>query len=169
MKTIQTSSIKKDIYYSPFHCFAKVFRQQGLRQGLYKGGSIMLVRDLLAFACYLPVYEFLYRHLNPDRNKVSITSTAVAGGVAGVTSWISILPFDLVKSRLQADDAKNPKYRGVLHCAATSFRNEGIGVFYTGWAVVSARAFPVNAVLFITYDQILRFVYKINGGTYVVD
>lgn len=163
LTNVKHSTVQKTVYRDPFHCFATVFREQGIRQGLYKGGGIMLFRDLFAYCFYLPVYEFLYRHLNPDRTVSCLTSSAIAGGTAGVTSWFSILPFDLVKSRLQADDGRNPKYTGVVQCMKESYRNEGLSVFYRGWFVVAARAFPVNAALFITYDQILRLIHQTNS------
>lgn len=40
-----------------------------------------------------------------------------AGGLAGMAYWVPVFPFDVVKSRLQIDDARNPKYAGTLDCA----------------------------------------------------
>jgi len=82
----------------------------------------------------------------------------IAGGIAGVASWFSILPFDVVKSRLQADDIVRPKYKGIWHCALDSYQKEGLGVFCRGWQVVFIRAVPVNVVLLLSYDETLRFL-----------
>ncbi len=38
------------------------------------------------------------------------------GGLAGSTSWLSIYPIDVVKSRLQAHAAGAGRHRGWLHC-----------------------------------------------------
>lgn len=80
----------------------------------------------------------------------------MAGGFAGIASWITATPFDVVKSRMQMDGLKGRKYQGMLDCMASSFRQEGIGVFFKGMTLNSARAFPVNAVTFLSYEYMLR-------------
>ncbi len=44
----------------------------------------------------------------------------MTGGLAGSTSWLSIYPIDVVKSRLQAHAAGAGRYRGWLHCVVRS-------------------------------------------------
>jgi len=176
------------IFTSPWDCLLKTVRHEGI-SGLYRGGLIMLLRDVVGFCFYLPVYENLkYLLTRPAKSKkaekkpgkiaeafdsveenlgiqkVPITyrhrlaASLVAGGFAGVASWFTILPLDLIKSRLQADDIIRPKYQGILHCARESFQKEGLTVFFRGWQVVLIRAVPVNAVLLLCYDEALRFL-----------
>lgn len=83
----------------------------------------------------------------------------VSGGVAGVITWASIYPLDVIKTRLQAQGAGlalQDESRALLsgpHCRKGAFqitrdvlKNEGIGAFYHGLGVCSVRAFIVNAV-----------------------
>lgn len=63
---------------------------------------------------------------------------------------------DVVKARLQMDGVTGVKYRGILDCILTSARQEGLQVFLKGLSLNSLRAFPVNAVTFLSYESILK-------------
>lgn len=81
----------------------------------------------------------------------------VAGGFAGLASWVTATPFDVIKARMQMDGLQQRAYRGFLDCAVVSFRQEGLGVFFRGLTLNTARAFPVNAVTFLSYEYLLRW------------
>lgn len=66
------------------------------------------------------------------------------------------MPFDVVKSRLQADRPDKPQYRGMLHCFVDSYQKEGLRVFGRGYSMVMLRAFPVNAAIFLGYEHCIR-------------
>lgn len=40
----------------------------------------------------------------------------VGGGLAGMAYWGPVYPLDVIKSRMQVDDLKNPQYRGMMDC-----------------------------------------------------
>lgn len=80
----------------------------------------------------------------------------VAGGLAGIASWVTATPLDVIKSRMQMDGLGRRAYRGLLDCLVSSFRQEGPGVFFRGLTINSARAFPVNAVTFLSYEYFLH-------------
>lgn len=85
----------------------------------------------------------------------------LCGGIAGVVTWASVFPLDMIKTRLQAQTiADHPplatesqsllrSQRQTLdsfHIAKETYRAEGIRAFYRGLGVCSVRAFIVNAV-----------------------
>jgi solute carrier family 25 carnitine/acylcarnitine transporter 20/29 len=85
--------------------------------------------------------------------------TLVSGGIAGVITWASIYPLDVIKTRLQAQDVgatqrnessallqNSARRQGATQIAREIFRTEGAGAFYRGLGICSARAFVVNAV-----------------------
>ena len=78
----------------------------------------------------------------------------LAGGLAGTLCWLSVLPFDVMKSRMQA--AEGAHYTGMLHCARSSLAAEGPAVFVRGALPMSIRAFPVNGVTFLVYEFLLQ-------------
>ena len=72
-------------------------------------------------------------------------ATLLAGGAAGVASWASIYPLDVLKSRLQASPGR---YAGLWDCARRSVRDEGWGVLSRGLTACLLRAAVVNAAIF---------------------
>jgi hypothetical protein len=72
-------------------------------------------------------------------------ATLLAGGAAGVASWASIYPLDVVKSRVQAAPGR---YAGWVDCARQSVRSEGWSVLTRGLSACLLRAALVNAAIF---------------------
>lgn len=68
---------------------------------------------------------------------------------------MSVLPIDVVKSRIQADCSTSPKYRGMIDCVRMSYREEGWQVFFRGFYAIAIRALIVNAVTFLVYETTL--------------
>lgn len=87
-----------------------------------------------------------------------VLGVLVAGGCAGVLAWAVATPMDVIKSRLQADGQGQRRYRGLLHCVVTSVREEGPRVLFKGLSLNCCRAFPVNMVVFVTYEAVLRLM-----------
>lgn len=73
----------------------------------------------------------------------------------GTVTWVSVLPIDVIKSRIQADCHVNPKYRGMLHCAHVSYQSDGFRVFFRGFYAIAFRALIVNAATFFVYQSSL--------------
>ena len=128
-------------------------RRHGLR-GLATGLGPHWVRDGHGFGVYVVLYEALLA-LTGGRDQVSanqmlklllLTNQRLliklsqagkmeqfwAGGLAGVLCWLSVLPSDVVKSRMQADslDITKRSYTGALDCIRQSLAKEGPGVFF---------------------------------------
>ena len=80
----------------------------------------------------------------------------VAGGCAGALAWAVATPMDVIKARLQADGRERRRYRGPLHCALASVREEGPRVLFKGLLLNCCRAVPVNMVVFVAYEAALR-------------
>ncbi|XP_037687807.1 solute carrier family 25 member 47 isoform X2 [Choloepus didactylus] len=143
-------------YRGPLHCLATVAREEGLR-GLYKGSLALLCRDGHSFATYFLSYAILCERLTPaGRSQPDVLGVLVAGGCAGVLAWTVATPMDVIKSRLQADGQGQRRYRGLLHCVVASVREEGPRVLCKGLALNCCRAFPVNMVVFVAYEAVLR-------------
>ncbi|XP_042800214.1 solute carrier family 25 member 47 isoform X2 [Panthera leo] len=142
-------------YRGPLHCLATVAREEGLR-GLYKGSSALLFRDGHSFATYFLSYAILCEQLTPTgRSQPDVLGVLVAGGCAGVLAWAVATPMDVIKSRLQADGQGQRRYRGLLHCVVSSVREEGPRVLFKGLTLNCCRAFPVNMVVFVSYEAVL--------------
>ncbi|ESO87755.1 hypothetical protein LOTGIDRAFT_194198, partial [Lottia gigantea] len=139
----------KKYYKGPVTAFRDILRVRGIA-GLYRGIGAQLIRDIPSSGVYFFSFEYLRTHLSVFVSRDSKLVSLLAGGTAGVISWLSILPLDVVKSRLQADTERK-LFTGFWNCAVKSYQEDGIRVFFRGGTMVSLRAFPVNAVIFLTY------------------
>ncbi|EZF10187.1 hypothetical protein H112_08515 [Trichophyton rubrum D6] len=88
--------------------------------------------------------------------------TLICGGIAGIVTWASVFPLDVIKTRLQTQKSfmlatvESGSPPGKLHerhrvldsweISKEAYRTSGLRVFYRGLGVCSLRAFGVNAV-----------------------
>jgi solute carrier family 25 carnitine/acylcarnitine transporter 20/29 len=100
----------------------------------YTGFTYTLTREIIA----IPIYFYTYHYLN------ELTNPFIAGGFAGVSSWLSSYPFDTLKTRKQLNQTYTVKelYK--------------IGNLYKGLPITLVRAFIVNGSSFYLYDFIKK-------------
>lgn len=51
-----------------------------------------------------------------DTKDLGVGSLMLAGGLGGVAYWGPVYPADVIKSRIQVDDLRNPQYKGMMDC-----------------------------------------------------
>lgn len=137
-----------------------ILTREGLR-GMYRGLAVTALRDAPAHGVYFWTYECARERLHPGCRRngdESLATMLVAGGLAGVASWVCCYPLDVVKSRLQAQTPADVRYRGVADCFRKSVREEGFPVLWRGLGTAVARAFVVNGAIFSAYELALRFL-----------
>lgn len=151
---LQANVAGAQIFKGPLSLLSYVYRADGFR-GLFKGVTITALRDIPGYAIYFVSYEYLIR----KRADPGLLYTSMAGGTAGVLSWVLAFPIDVIKSRLQADGMSNEKakYNGIIDCARKSYQREGRDVFLRGCSATLLRAFPMNAVCFVVVANTLKF------------
>ncbi|CAL4071602.1 unnamed protein product, partial [Meganyctiphanes norvegica] len=137
-------------YNGPMACLRDLFKQRGLT-GCYKGLNSMAWRDVPSFGLYMIIYTAFIRSVSGKEENATPASLVFCGGMAGALSWATILPLDVIKSRIQGDNPANPKYKGFWDCAMKSYRSEGVGVFFRGFTMMTLRAFPTNGAIFLGY------------------
>jgi len=76
------------------------------------------------------------------------------GFILGVLSWVFVLPFDVVKSKIITDSVIQPLYKGAWDCVKKTYNNGGAISFWRGFWLLCIRAFPVNGITFATYETI---------------
>uniref|UniRef100_A0A1A8IPD6 Solute carrier family 25, member 47a n=3 Tax=Nothobranchius kuhntae TaxID=321403 RepID=A0A1A8IPD6_NOTKU len=155
----QTESMRKRTnaprpkYHGPLHCLLSIIRGEGVT-GLYRGALPLTLRDGPSYATYFLTYTTIYEWLSGGSMKsLDWSSVMLAGGIAGIAGWTVGTPMDVIKARLQVDGAREMKrYTGFVHCIVETVRVEGAGVFFKSLGVNCLRAFPVNMVVFVTYE-----------------
>ena len=131
----------------PLALAANILSTEGVR-GLFRGTGVTLLRDTPSTGVYYAMYEFS-RNAFGERGTGTDAATLCAGALAGVLSWASIYPLDVIKSRMQASPGR---YSGMTDCALHSFREEGAAVFTRGLPACLLRAALVNAAIFGGYE-----------------
>mmetsp|Transcript_31566 Transcript_31566/g.27961 ORF Transcript_31566/g.27961 Transcript_31566/m.27961 type:complete len:116 (+) Transcript_31566:526-873(+) len=109
---------------------------------------------------YFYTYETLTRHfIRPDdSSKRKYTIKVLAGGMAGVMDWVPTYPLDVVKTKIQTNPSK--KTPSVIEVIKKYYRLQGIKFFFKGIVPTCALAFPMNAMIFIIYDEIIEALNK---------
>ncbi|KAK8242476.1 mitochondrial carrier domain-containing protein [Phyllosticta capitalensis] len=176
---------------SSWNVARETWRAEGVR-GFYRGGVVTAVRDAVGYAFYFWSYELCKRAFAPSSPTSPSTSSIeespstvlLCGGIAGVVTWASIFPLDVIKTRVQtqpptehtrllhssssspspspsptsaASSTSTPhKPLGAWAIAKAAYANEGAAVFFRGLGVCSVRAFVVNAVQWAVYEWVMR-------------
>lgn len=154
---------------------------EGIR-GLYFGGVVTALRDSIGYGFYFWSYELNTRTLSSQSSGSTPSAEAarvlLCGGIAGVVTWASIFPLDVIKTRVQtqllqgaesapllgnpsvgpatASGSVSAQRIGALEMARRTYRNEGGAVFFRGLTVCSVRAFVVNAAQWAVYEWIMK-------------
>jgi solute carrier family 25 carnitine/acylcarnitine transporter 20/29 len=173
----------------------EIWSRNGLR-GLYFGGGITSVRDAVGYGFYFWSYEICKRALKnegEDTPRIAGAKVLLAGGIAGIVTWASIFPLDVIKTRVQTqpfsilDESsvtsrpptperqgllsneevtkRNNLHRrkGAIEMARIVYQNEGMGVFFRGLGICSVRAFVVNAVQWAVYEWLMKVLQPSPG------
>ncbi|ROT37878.1 mitochondrial carrier [Sodiomyces alkalinus F11] len=175
----------------------QVYRGEGVR-GLYFGGVVTALRDSIGYGFYFWSYELASRWIEarsgplaggddgdghgagvPFRQEAA--KVLLCGGLAGIVTWASVFPLDVVKTRVQTQvfeggsgtpaSSSSPLLSrggggnaglssgggrlGAVEMARAAYREGGMSVFFRGLTVCSVRAFIVNAVQWAVYEWIM--------------
>ncbi|KAF6819010.1 mitochondrial carrier protein [Colletotrichum plurivorum] len=151
-----------------------VLRAEGIR-GLYFGGVVTALRDSIGYGFYFWSYELTTRWMGvatadagrETNLKEDAAKVLLCGGLAGIVTWASIFPLDVIKTRVQtqafestiesspllaAQQSESPKRAGAMQVAREAYREGGARVFFRGLTICSVRAFVVNAVQWAVYE-----------------
>lgn len=140
-------------YGGPMDVARHVIQSAGLK-GLFKGLVPTLAREVPGNAAMFGVYDAFKKYLagGEDTSTLGRGSLVLAGGLAGATFWMSVYPTDVVKSVIQVDDYKKPKFSGTIDAFRKTLASEGVKGLYKGFGPAMARSVPANAACFLAYE-----------------
>ncbi|KAK6025159.1 carnitine/acylcarnitine carrier protein CACL domain protein [Ostertagia ostertagi] len=126
---------------------------------LNRGFLATLLRDCPAFGIYFASYEYMSRKMSKDGKMESLTGPQLllAGGGAGMLSWLFNYPTDVIKTRFQTT-----YYPSYMDCIRSTYAEGGYRVFFTGLGSTLLRAFPSNAATFFTVEWTYRLLLDFN-------
>ncbi|KAM7253889.1 hypothetical protein ACFE04_031571 [Oxalis oulophora] len=141
-------------YGGPMDVARKVLISEGGIRGLFKGMVPTMAREIPGNASMFGVYELVKQYLagGPNTTELGRGSLILAGGLAGLAYWIPVYPTDVVKSVIQIDDFKSPKYSGSIDAFKKILASEGVKGLYKGFSTAMVRSMPANAGVFLAYE-----------------
>jgi hypothetical protein len=140
-------------------CGRQTYRAEGFR-GFFRGASSPLFAQFFVNALAFAGESMAMRFLEPDHDKdgshaPALINSCIAGGFGGFLQCFATVPTDLVKVKMQVDQARDkPKYRSTWDCVQRIFRANGPTGFLKGYTVTVVREIPSFAMYFMVYDTV---------------
>ncbi|KAH7061625.1 mitochondrial 2-oxodicarboxylate carrier protein-like protein [Paraphoma chrysanthemicola] len=138
----------KEGYSGVVDCFRKIVRQEGVTK-LYRGITAPILMEVpkraIKFSAndsFAPFYQHLFSVPTLTQPLAILT-----GASAGATESLVVVPFELLKIRLQ-DKSSASRYNGLLDCLSKVVRNEGPMALYNGFEATLWRHVVWNAGYF---------------------
>ncbi|CAE6476863.1 unnamed protein product [Rhizoctonia solani] len=145
----------------PVSLVTSVIKAHGVR-GLWLGHTGTMIRETGGGAAWFTTKEAICRWLAPDPRDLALHQSAFAGACAGVSYNVFLFPADSIKSAVQTEEELRPRLPGqprptFLGTARAIWRAQGVKGFYAGMGVTVARAIPSSAIIFVTYDGLVKY------------
>lgn len=145
------SLTQQQVYRHSLDAAVQITTAHGI-SGLYRGLVATIARQVPGFVIYFGAYDCIKKQCNKRLGKSNDwLGSILAGGTAGSLSWAAIYPFDLVKSRIQSlpltADCR------MYNVAREVLQTGGWRSMYRGLGITVLRAFPVNGIIFCTYEM----------------
>ncbi|KAL1916982.1 uncharacterized protein VTP21DRAFT_5179 [Calcarisporiella thermophila] len=152
-------------YRGPLTVISDTFKQHGIK-GFYRGHLGTFLRESGGGAAWFGTYEFLCRWFQQSTGKkkseLSEGYLMTAGAIAGVAYNFSLFPADVVKSQMQTEEELMAlrgvavRRRSFMEVSRELWRNEGLRGFYRGCGITLFKSAPASAVIFLTYEFLMR-------------
>ncbi|KKA29631.1 hypothetical protein TD95_000678 [Thielaviopsis punctulata] len=136
-----------------------IWRQEGIRRGLYGGWQAALLGSFPGTVLFFGSYEYSKRLLI-DVGVQQHVSYLTAGFIGDLAASIVYVPSEVLKTRLQLQGRyNNPyfnsgyNYRGTIDAARTIVRQEGFSALFHGFKATLTRDLPFSALQFMFWEQ----------------
>lgn len=155
-------------YTSLGRSYYTIWRQEGVRRGLYGGWIPALGGSFPGTVLFFGTYEWSKRFLI-ERGLQQHLAYLSAGFLGDLAASIVYVPSEVLKTRLQLQGRyNNPhfksgyNYRGTVDAARTIVRTEGAAALFHGYKATLYRALPFSALQFMFWEQFNAWarVYK---------
>eukprot|EP01083_Nonionella_stella_P217900 781892_1 len=132
-------------YRSLSHAIRHIYKQHGIL-AFWKGLVPSMGRAGFSVAATLGTYDhcksFVLKHPQSALygiNDKDIRLHVLCSVCSGFFATLLACPFDVIKTRYQAQSFRNPLYESPKHCLSTIVREEGTVVLFKGWLPMYAR------------------------------
>lgn len=132
-----------------------VWSEAGLG-GFYRGVQITMVRAMLINGTKLSTYDQIKGILKKNGFQEGVFLQFMCSMIAGLFMAGVSAPFDLCRTRVFSQDAKNPKYKGLIDCMVKTVKNEGFKGLYKGFVPMWGRMGPFTVIQLVTWEQLRK-------------
>jgi solute carrier family 25 citrate transporter 1 len=148
-----------------FQAFYSIMREEGPK-ALYRGITLTAARQATNQAVNFTVYNELKRRackIYHTEQGVPPSIMMLMGLVSGAMGPIFNAPIDTIKTHVQKDKAMTgaSASRQISQCCATIWNRAGLRGFYRGLIPRVMRVAPGQAVIFVVYERVSRFLKAI--------
>ncbi|KUI68237.1 hypothetical protein VM1G_04450 [Cytospora mali] len=157
-------------YTSLGSSYNTIFRQEGIRKGLYSGWFPALLGSFPGTVLFFGTYEYTKRHLI-DYGMQPHIAYLTSGFLGDLAASIVYVPSEVLKTRLQLQGRyNNPyfssgyNYRGTVDAARTIVRTEGYSALFHGYQATLFRDLPFSALQFMFYEQFQSWARQWKGS-----
>jgi solute carrier family 25 ornithine transporter 2/15 len=138
----------------PWSLTRQILREEGPR-GMFRGLVPTFAREMPGYFFFFGGYELSRMLLTPPgktKDEIGAVRTMICGGLGGISLWVAIFPFDVIKSRVQIQTVDSPKNPSFVRMLILIGRNEGIRALYKGLGPTVLRTFPATGALFLAVE-----------------
>lgn len=144
-----------------------VVKEEGLR-ALYKGNGANVLRIVPTYALKFAFNDTFKNMVRKPGQKqpLSFMQMMGAGTAAGLTQITITYPLEVVRTRLCLSEGmrQGAQYNGIIDCARTTLRTEGVRSFYKGILPTWLSGAPYVGLQMTFYDLNQRLVAPTIGG-----
>ncbi|KAF2762010.1 mitochondrial carrier [Pseudovirgaria hyperparasitica] len=152
--------VGEDAYNGMIDCFRKIIKNEGASR-LYRGISAPILMEApkraTKFAANDEWGKFYRTTFGVKEMNQSLS--VLTGASAGATESFVVVPFELIKIRLQ-DKAQAHKYNGMIDCLQKTVRAEGVMTLYQGFESTAWRHILWNSGYFGCIFQVRALLPK---------
>ncbi|KAI9100313.1 hypothetical protein K1719_024531 [Acacia pycnantha] len=147
-------------YKGPVHCARMIIKEEGVF-GLWAGAAPTVMRNGTNQAAMFTAKNtfdiVLWKKHEGDGKVLQPWQSMISGFLAGTVGPICTGPFDVVKTRLMAQNRVGGefKYKGMVHCIRTIYTEEGLRALWKGLLPRLMRIPPGQAIVWAVADQII--------------
>ncbi|KAI3642181.1 hypothetical protein MP228_011736 [Amoeboaphelidium protococcarum] len=151
-------------YRNAGHAAYTIIREEGFG-ALYKGVTLTALRQAtnqaVNFTAYKEMKDWLLKYQNLDN--LPSYQHLLAGGLSGALGPMSNAPIDTIKTRIQRStslpgESASTRFKRVV---TGIYREEGVMAFYKGLTPRLLRVAPGQAITFMVYERIQRWINTI--------
>ncbi|KAL0482696.1 hypothetical protein AKO1_014374 [Acrasis kona] len=166
-------------FRSNLDCIAKTLRMEGfwaLQKGLSSAMNREITKNALRFGMFDPILNTLHKFQGKSQGeRRQIWERVMAGSATGVASAFASSPFELIRTRMQANvpgDAyitHEHGYTGLIDAIRTIINKEGWQALFRASGVSMARAAVGSGANLSTYSYLRENLQKEYGDKALID